>query len=101
MAAPKGNKNGVGNSGGKSKNDRLLASRVRTKALEEIEKILDQDGLTEMKKQILLKLASSVLPRLNEHAGNDGEPIQVQWMSSSPTNPGTGPIGFTVQVNDG
>ena len=76
MPAPKGNKNAVGNTGGKTVNDRQLAAEVRSLALGEIKKILDQDGLTEMKKQILLKIAPSLLPRLNEHTGDNGDPIE-------------------------
>lgn len=75
MAAPKGNKNGLGNSGGKSLNDRLLAARVRSLALSEIQEILLQEGLTEMKKAVILKLAPSLLPRLNEHTGEDGKEL--------------------------
>jgi len=72
MAAPKGNKNAEGNSGGKSLNDRKLAAAVRTLALTEIKAILEKKGLSELKKQIILKLAPSLLPRLNEHTGEDG-----------------------------
>lgn len=75
MAAAKGNKNAVGNSGGKSLNDRKLAAEVRSLALTEIKAILEQEGLDEMKKQIILKLAPSLLPRLNEHTGEDGEQL--------------------------
>lgn len=75
MAAPKGNKNGLGNSGGKSLNDRKLAAEVRSLALGEIKAILERDGLDEMKKQIILKLAPSLLPRLNEHTGDDGKEL--------------------------
>jgi hypothetical protein len=75
MAAPKGNKNGLGNIGGKSLNDRKLAADVRSLALKEIKGILEQVGLTEMKKQIILKLAPSLLPRLNEHSGEDGKDL--------------------------
>lgn len=75
MPAPLGSKNALGNSGGKSLNDRKLAAAVRTLALTEIQKILQQDGLTEMKKQIILKLAPSLLPRLNEHTGEDGNEL--------------------------
>jgi hypothetical protein len=70
--APKGNKNATGNKGGKSLQDRELAADVRRLTLFELKQILLQDGLTEMKKQVILKLASTVLPRLNEHTGADG-----------------------------
>jgi len=78
MAAPKGNKNGLGNSGGKSKNDRQLASRVRSLALKEIEAALKSEDDLEFKKQVILKLASGILPRLNEVTGADGGPVQIQ-----------------------
>jgi hypothetical protein len=89
MAAAKGNKNAIGNSGGKSLNDRKLAAEVRSLALGEIKAILDQDGLTEMKKAIILKLAPSLLPRLNEHTGNDGEdlfPVPILANMNVPTH---------------
>jgi len=63
--------------GGKSMQDRELATRVRTLTLNEIEKILKQKKLDEFKKAVILRLAGSILPRLNEHAGPDGEPVQV------------------------
>lgn len=82
MSAPIGNTNGVGNSGGKTLNDRRLAAQVRTIALSKIKKLLEAeyDGLTDNDKRfhdaVLLKLAGTVLPRLNEVSGEDGEPIQ-------------------------
>lgn len=74
MAAPKGNKNAEGNIGGKSLNDRKLAASVRTLALQEIQKVLEMDDC-EYKRQVVLKLAPSLLPRLNEHTGKDGEDL--------------------------
>lgn len=59
---------------GKNYNDRLLAAKVRTKALRLIEQVLDGEE-TEYRKQIVLKLAGTVLPRLNEHTGEDGEKL--------------------------
>ncbi len=76
MAAAPGNQNAKGNTGGKSLNDRKLAAEVRSIALTEIKAILQQEKLTEMKKQIILRLAPSLLPRLNEHTGEDGDAIQ-------------------------
>jgi len=76
MPGTKGNKNALGNTGGKSLNDRKLASEVRTLALTEIKKYLEgtEDGYDnkEMKQAIILKLATAILPRLNEHTGQDG-----------------------------
>ena len=76
MAAPKGNTNAQGGSGGKSLQDRVLAANVRRKALAEIERILDGED-SDYKKQVVLKLAGTVLPRLNEHTGEDGTPIVI------------------------
>ena len=77
MAAPKGNTNAQGGSGGKSLQDRVLAANVRRKALAEIERILDGED-SDYKRQIVLKLASTVLPRLNEHTGEEGQPIIIR-----------------------
>ena len=77
MSAPKGNKNGLGNTGGKSLNDRKLAAAVRSLALGEIKKILEEERLTEFKKAVILRLAPSILPRLNEHTGEDGERLVI------------------------
>lgn len=63
--------------GGKSYNDRLLAARVRTLALEEIEKALKNKKNKRLYEAVLIKLAGSVLPRLNEHSGPDGQPIPI------------------------
>ena len=76
MAAAEGNKNAVGNSGGKSLNDRKQAAEVRRLALFEMQRVLEGED-NEFKKQLLLRLANSVLPRLNEHTGGDGEAINV------------------------
>jgi hypothetical protein len=57
-------------------NDRALGARVRRLTLKEIEKILlgDDDAY---KKEIIMKLAPSILPRINEHSGENGEAIKV------------------------
>ena len=89
MAAPKGSKNALGNSGGKSLNDRKLSASVRTLALNEIKAILEQVGFTEMKKQIILKLAPTLLPRLNEHTGEDGDDLVVKVISYASDNNNT------------
>ena len=63
---------GVGQ-GGKSHQDREVAARVRSLALGEIEKILLGKGIykedTEFRKQVILRMSTSLLPRLN--AGRD------------------------------
>lgn len=83
MAAPKGNSNGIGNSGGKSLQDRLLAAEVRNLTLEKIKEILmkpvvkmDSRDL-HLHDEILVKLAGTVLPRLTELSGEGGGPILV------------------------
>ena len=67
--------NGTGK-GGKSFNDRVLAAEVRTLTLEEIKKALTGDDL-DYKKAVVLKLAGTILPRINEHSGPDGAPIPI------------------------
>lgn len=65
--------------GGKSFQDRELASKVRTQALNDLYLILTNDKKIEkwsdLKRQVLLKMSTTILPRLNEHSGPDGSPI--------------------------
>ena len=72
--------------GGKSMQDRELATKVRTKALNDIYAVLDGDEDVEtwsdLKKQVVLKLAGTVLPRLNELSGKDGGPIEIDDFSN-------------------
>ena len=83
MSAPFGNKNAIGNEGGKTKRDRELAARVRDLALKKIADILEMPEVKmkqddyDLYKQILVKLAGTVLPRVNEHVGEDGGIIQL------------------------
>ena len=71
------------NRGGKSLNDRKLAARVRTLALNEIAQILAQPKVQmrpeeyDLYKAVLIKLAGTVLPRLHEHTGEDGEKLHI------------------------
>ena len=60
--------------GGKSLNDRKQSARVRQKLLNLVEKILDGDNEAE-KKELLLKMCTGLLPKLNEHTGEDGEKL--------------------------
>lgn len=62
--------------GGKSFQDREQAGRVRILALSEIEKILKKPN-HKLYGQVIVRLAGTVLPRLNEHTGEDGGPIQI------------------------
>ena len=59
---------------GKSFNDRVLAGEVRTLTLNAIKKYLVGDD-EDFKKQLLLRLSGSILPRLNEITGADGEAL--------------------------
>lgn len=71
-------------------NDRALGARVRRLTLKEIEKILlGDDDL--YKKEIIMKLAPSILPRINEHSGGEGKdgevkPILVKFIDGSSTD---------------
>ena len=76
MAAVKGNKNAAGKHRVADINDKKLAAEVRSLALTEIKEILEQEGMPVLKQQVILKLASTVLPRLNEHSGEGGGPIE-------------------------
>lgn len=61
---------------GTSLNNRKLSSDVRTKLLLQCQAILD--GTDELaKKELLFKMCTTLLPRLNEHAGEDGEAIKI------------------------
>lgn len=57
-------------------NDRELGARVRRLTLKKIEAILLGDDEA-FKKQVILKLSSSILPRINEHSGEGGEAMKV------------------------
>ena len=72
---------------GKTHQDRELAAAVRSLALEEIKMILEgtHDDYKEdpsFKKAILLKMSSSILPRLQEHSGAGGEPLVIKYDSA-------------------
>lgn len=73
-------KDGSNRKGGVTKNDRTLAANVRTLSLRLIQKHLEDTSPEndEYRKALLLKLATTVLPRINEHSGTGGEPIVVQ-----------------------
>jgi hypothetical protein len=69
--------------GGKSYNDRVLASEVRTLGLKKIKQCLEDEKnekySADFQRQLLLRLAGTLLPRLNEHTGEDGQPINIQF----------------------
>lgn len=67
--------NGTGK-GGKSFQDRELAARVRSLTMKRCEELLIK-GEGVLYEAILLRLAGTVLPRLNEHSGPEGKPIPI------------------------
>lgn len=88
MAAPKGNTNAAGNSGGKSLNDRKLAAEVRSLALGHIKEILQPEySDKELQNAVILKLAPSLLPRLNEHTGEDGKDLPTPILTHMNVHP--------------
>lgn len=56
--------------------DRIRAQELRSLALSEMIMVLKGED-EQFKKALLLKLAGSVLPRLSEVTGEDGEAIKV------------------------
>ena len=63
---------------GVSFNDRQLAGQVRKLALDHLAVILSPKYKNKAyQKQMLLKLANTILPRLNEHTGEGGESISI------------------------
>lgn len=62
-----------------TKNNKLLAANVRSLVLTDIQKALEDSSPenAQFKRDLLLKLAGSILPRLNEHTGEDGEAISI------------------------
>lgn len=57
-------------------NDRELGARVRRLTLKKIEAVLNGDD-EEFKKAIILKLSSSILPRINEVTGENGDAMKI------------------------
>lgn len=79
------------NSGGKSLVSKELTARVRKLTLLEIEKaLLGEDS--DFKKQVILRLAGTVLPRLMEHTGEDGGNILITQMIYGERNSNTPPL---------
>ena len=76
--------NGTGQKG-KSFQDRELAAKVRTQALNDIYAVLIEDTKVKKwsnyKQQIVLKLAGTVLPRLTEVTGEDGAAIKIEGVT--------------------
>lgn len=61
--------------------DLTIVKEVRTKTLADILEVLNETDVAnkfgDYKKQMLLKLATTVLPRINELSGRDGESIEI------------------------
>ena len=67
-----------GGTKGKSFNDRELAGKVRSLALNQVVQVLKGELYDDDKtfhKALLLKMSSNLLPRLNELTGEDGESL--------------------------
>ena len=62
--------------GGKTWEDRQRANKIRNLTLDEIEKILTGKD-KEYKKALILRLATTILPRISELQGMDGEPFEI------------------------
>ena len=77
----------IGNKGGKSLQDRKLAAEVRSLTLNKIKTILEKprvdmtDSDRSLHDGLLLKLAGTVLPRLNETTGPSGGPVETHAVS--------------------
>jgi len=69
--------NGTGRTG-KTFNDRVLAADVRTLTLHQIKKVLETPKMSEFKKAVILRLSGSILPRLNENSGPDGQAERIE-----------------------
>lgn len=62
-----------------TKNDRILAQDVRKLSLNLIAKYLkdESEANDKFRKDLILKLATNVLPRITQLEGEDGKPIQI------------------------
>jgi hypothetical protein len=72
--------------GGKCFYDREKAGELRTSLLEDCIKVVNNDPEVEewsdFKKQLILKMSTNLLPRLQEVTGAEGEPLQVSFDSA-------------------
>jgi hypothetical protein len=77
MSAPKGNHNGVGNSGGRpySQDNREKAATLKGLSLEWMLKVMKGDD-EKLKKEIVLKIANTCLPQVI--SGDDESPLVVK-----------------------
>lgn len=69
--------------------DRKLGAEVRRLGLKKLKVILEDENhekySKEFQQQILLKLASTLLPRINEHTGENGGEIKINLMNYGDT----------------
>lgn len=78
MSAPLGNKNAKGNMGGVTLRQKELSRDVRDLGLRAIKKVLENPDVDkDLFKAVLIRLAGTLLPRINEHMGENGEPINL------------------------
>ncbi len=69
--------------GGKSFQDRERSANVRNLALDIIEKVLNPNYEDkDYQKELVLRMASNLLPRLNEVTGAGGEALVIQISES-------------------
>ena len=63
--------------GGKSFNDRMKSAEVREKVLDAMLMVYNgkEKKLTQKQWELTLRMGTTILPRLNEISGPDGEPI--------------------------
>ena len=68
--------------GGRTFNDRQKSAEVRNEVLDNIMLVLTDDPAvsewSDLKKQMVLKMAPNTLPRLNEHSGPSDDEGQAQ-----------------------
>lgn len=74
---------------GTVKQERILATQVRQISLTLIKKYLEDEseGNDKFRKDLILKLAATTLPRITQLEGEDGEPIKVNVISYNPAPP--------------
>lgn len=77
----KGRPIGTTGIGGKSFQDREKSAKLRAEVIDSLFLVIADDPRVEQwseyKKRIVEKLAGTVLPRLNEHSGAEGTPLQI------------------------
>lgn len=90
---------------GVTANDRELGAEVRRMSLKKVRKILSDDYEDkDYQKAVLLKLVPTLLPRLNEHSGEGGEPLTIKIINygdRDSTSLHTETIPNTLPASDG